>query len=86
MRTSWSGRLLAKQPRPQRALRRLEQEHGFAPTPILFFSGLVCDERLRGLLKTLRPGFYLNKATITSQADLAARLREVLRHLAGRER
>ncbi|HEY3359682.1 MAG TPA: response regulator [Polyangia bacterium] len=68
------------------ALRQMERQHGWPPTPILFFSALVCDDRLRGLLKTLRPGFYLNKATITSQADLSARLRELLWYLAGRGR
>jgi CheY-like chemotaxis protein len=65
------------------ALRQLERRLGWAPTPLLFFSGMVIDERLKGHLDALAPGFYLNKAGIQDEAELGERLRAVLRYLAG---
>ncbi|MBI5482107.1 MAG: response regulator [Deltaproteobacteria bacterium] len=66
------------------ALRQLERQLGWSPTPILFFSAIVCDERLRGHLAALGPGFYLNKGVVAVERDLGERLRDVLAHLARR--
>jgi CheY-like chemotaxis protein len=66
------------------ALRQLERHMGWCPTPIIFFSAVLCDERLRSHLAALGPGFYLNKGVVSAERDLGERLRDVLVHLARR--
>ncbi len=60
------------------SLRNLESKLGWQPTPILFFSSVVCDERLNEQINRLKPVLYLNKANINTRANLSDRLRSVL--------
>lgn len=59
-------------------LRQLENRGGWTPIPLLFFSGIVCDERLQQHLTNLGPAVYLNKDSIEARSDLADRLRTIL--------
>ncbi len=59
-------------------LRGLEKKHGWSPTPILFFSAVVCDERLRHQFQVLGPAVYLNKANIGAKENLPDRLYSVM--------
>ena len=59
-------------------LRALEKQKGWADTPILFFSAMLCDAKLRQQIQTLAPSSYLNKGTIGSREQLPERLSRVL--------
>jgi CheY-like chemotaxis protein len=59
-------------------MRSLENRSGWKPVPILFFSAVVCDERLQLHLTNLGPAVYLNKASIEERSDLPDRLRSIL--------
>jgi CheY-like chemotaxis protein len=60
-------------------LRQLERQHGWKPVPILFFSAIVCDERLRKALAAMGPSCYLNKGSVGARANLPKRLESILR-------
>ena len=59
-------------------IRTMEKPMGWQPIPILFFSSVVCDQRLQQRVQTMSPALYLNKATIKSRQNLPDRLRHVL--------
>ena len=59
-------------------LRNLEKKNAWVPSPILFFSSVVCDPRLQQQFQTLGPAVYLNKATIGNKENLPERLYQVL--------
>ena len=62
-------------------LRTFEQQLKTNPAPVLFFSSVVCDDRLRQTLTRLTPAFYLNKGTVKSRTELPARLNAVLKQI-----
>lgn len=61
-----------------RFLRNLETQLRWEPVPILFFSSIVCDERLRQALTLLRPCSYLNKGSVGMRSNLPMRLERIL--------
>ncbi|MFC1642287.1 response regulator [Myxococcota bacterium] len=60
-------------------VRNLETQRGWKPVPILFFSALVCDQRLRQALAAMGPSCYLNKGSVGTRANLPKRLETLLR-------
>lgn len=64
------------------ALRGLEKKFSMVePTPILFFTSKVIDDRFRGVLKQCRPAGYVNKGNSPNAKDLAKRVYTVVRRM-----
>lgn len=68
----------------QAALTVREIEKKFAaqrPTPILFFTAKMIDEKFKAVLDKCRPSAYLNKGTDASPRELGRRIYSVVRRL-----
>lgn len=59
-------------------MRNLEGKFQREPTPIIFFSGVVCDEKLRGHMRGAAPAVYLNKGSSASPDEMKGRLRRII--------
>lgn len=64
------------------AARCIEKAFGKTnPTPLLFFSSVVCDDTLKSAMTRLSPARYINKGASSTPDDLAARIFGVLSKL-----
>lgn len=61
-----------------RAIRDLEQRIETKPMPIIFFSSLIANERLRAVLNTLPPAVYINKGNNPDAHSLVERVNFLL--------
>lgn len=52
-----------------------------SPTPLLFFSSVVCDDVLKNAMKKLSPARYINKGTPSNPDELADRIVQVISKL-----
>jgi len=66
-----------------RAMRAIELGIGVKRTPILFFSGVLCDEPFKALLKELGNAKYIRKAESGDVQKLGERIVAVLQRLVG---
>jgi CheY-like chemotaxis protein len=64
-------------------IRAMERQLLWRPTPVLFFSAAVCDDRLRQQFTQLTPAFYVNKGSVKARTELAGRLWAVLTQIKG---
>ena len=64
------------------ALRAMERGLGReTPVPILFFTGVPCDEAFRKVLERCAPARYVNKGADADPAELVTRIKSVLQGL-----
>lgn len=63
------------------ALRAFEDGCHCSRAPIIFFTSQVLDDRLRALMRALKPAHYLNKGQDASPRRIIKRLREIMRAL-----
>lgn len=52
-----------------------------SPTPLLFFSSVVCDDVLKNAMKKLSPARYINKGSASNPDELADRIVRVISKL-----
>ncbi len=65
-----------------RALRALERGlHRPRPLPIIYLSGVRCDEAVRHLVARTQPALYLNKAADSTPDRLAHRVEKMVAYL-----
>lgn len=63
-------------------MREIEKKVGVRnPTPILFFTSKVIDDKFKTVLEKCRPSAYLNKGTEASPRELGNRIFSVLKRL-----
>jgi DNA-binding response OmpR family regulator len=65
------------------AMRAIEAGFGLKRTPILFFSGVLCDEPFKALLAELKNAKYIRKAEGGDVKELGERIVAVLERLVG---
>jgi|GEM_PF-4649525 len=51
------------------------------PTPLIFFSSVVCDDTLKAAMRRLTPARYINKGASATPDDLATRIVGVISRL-----
>ncbi len=60
------------------AMRSIERAFGLRPTPILFFTGVKCDDNFKKVLAYCRPALYVNKGVSSTPDLMASRIGEVV--------
>ncbi|UCG77484.1 MAG: response regulator [Nitrospirota bacterium] len=64
-----------------RSIRSLEENYKIERMPIIFFSSIVANEKIRSLLNSLDPAVYINKGKTPNQDLLILRVETLLKYI-----
>ena len=60
------------------AFRGVEDAFNISRTPIVFFTGHICDDKFKKILQYCKPAYYVNKGAISKPDELANRISRVV--------
>jgi len=64
-----------------RSIRALEQKNDLPPLPIIFFSSVIANDKIRSMMNTLSPAVYINKGKSSDTRDLIERLNTLFNYI-----
>ncbi|PNX52984.1 MAG: hypothetical protein BV458_06770 [Thermoplasmata archaeon M9B2D] len=64
-----------------RSIRAMEQNNDIPPIPIIFFSSVMANDRLREAMTSLSPAVYINKGKTKDSQDLIGRINILLNYI-----
>ncbi|GBD99812.1 chemotaxis-specific methylesterase [bacterium BMS3Abin07] len=64
-----------------RSIRSMEKNNNISKIPIVFFSSIIANEKIRSILDTLAPAVYINKGNIPDKNSLIRRVDTLLKYL-----
>jgi CheY-like chemotaxis protein len=64
-----------------RSIRSLEEKNRIDKLPIIFFSSIIANEKIRSMLKSLAPAVYINKGKTPDKSSLIERVDTLLNYI-----
>lgn len=64
-----------------RSIRALEEKNRMNKIPIIFFSSIIANEKIRSMLKSLAPAVYINKGKTPDKSSLIERVDTLLNYI-----
>ncbi len=64
-----------------RSIRALEEKNKINKLPVIFFSSIIANEKIRSMLKALSPAVYINKGRTPDKSSLIERVDTLLKYI-----